>query len=99
MHDPATLRTYADIFAAPRRQGRGGPLLPPSEACAAAALALRFMAEALDPQERSIDAGLRATAVHLDVQGTAVTVNRAKMKARMEIAVKDMLAIARGIEQ
>jgi hypothetical protein len=43
--DPATLRTYADIFAAPRRQGRGGPLLPPSEPCAAAALALRFMAD------------------------------------------------------
>jgi len=45
--EPETLRTYAKIFDLPRRQERGGPMLPPTELCAAAAVALRFMADAL----------------------------------------------------
>lgn len=35
-----------------------------------------------EPTEDMIDAGLRATAVHLDIQGSGLTVNREKMRRR-----------------
>jgi hypothetical protein len=47
-----TLRTYAAVFELPWRDRVGGELFPPTEACVAAAKALRFLADAI---ERSID--------------------------------------------
>lgn len=45
--DPSILRKYATMFEKPMRDAVG-KLIVPSEACSAAARALRFQAEALD---------------------------------------------------
>lgn len=46
----------------------------------------------LNPSEAMIDAGLAATAAHLDIQGSAVTVNREKMRRRFSAMVQFALA-------
>lgn len=41
-----------------------------------------------DLTDAQADAALRATAVHLDIKGSQLTVNREKMKARYRMLVK-----------
>lgn len=41
-----------------------------------------------DLTDEQADAAMRATAVHLDIKGSALTVNREKMKARYRALVK-----------
>lgn len=41
-----------------------------------------------DLTDEQADAAMRATAVHLDIQGSQLTVNRKKMKARYRALVK-----------
>lgn len=55
-------------------------------------MALRFLADALEPSEAAVDAGLGATAAWQNIQGSALTVNREKMKMRFTAMMKAMLA-------
>ena len=44
-----------------------------------------------EPTENVIDAGLRATAVHLDIKGSQLTINRGKMLARFNAMINAIL--------
>lgn len=44
-----------------------------------------------DPSEKLIDVGLRATAIHLDIKGSQLTVNRGKMLARFNAMIDSIL--------
>lgn len=62
MDNPETFRAYASIFEKAKRDVRGGPLLPATEPCAAAAKALRFMADAIEasmPREGGYSIGVK----------------------------------------
>ena len=48
INHPSVLRIYAAIFESPPRDPLTGKLMVSAEACAAAAKALRYQAEALD---------------------------------------------------
>ena len=90
IENPDTLRTYAAIFEKPYRDGRG-VVHPAGEACKAAARALRFLADALEPSEAVIDAGLAVTAAWHNLEGSALTVNRQKMRMRFSGMVRALL--------
>lgn len=45
-----------------------------------------------EPTKKMIDAGLAATAVWLDIPGSATTVNREKMRLRYRAMIKAALA-------
>lgn len=78
------------------RTGFSGPNdtrdTPPGLAPATPGRADDWQLVPMDPTDDLADAGLRATAAHLDIKGSALTVNREKMRVRWRAILKALAA-------